>query len=242
MLVVPALLLGAATAALHFDCRLSGWVMEGNCPDFLEELFNVVESFGHGIGVMIIALAIFQLDPRRRWGIPRLLLMSLGAGMAANGVKMLITRVRPRHFDFAGDVWTTFGDLLPFAGAGSDGQSFPSAHVATAVGLAVALVWLYPRGRWLFPLLAVLVACQRVGAGVHFLSDVLFGATLGYLVALASIWPNRVTALYDRLELALQRWGAKGKGPRPSQPVDEPGADESFAGHQADPGVSRRAA
>jgi undecaprenyl-diphosphatase len=60
-------------------------------------------------------------------------------------------------------------------------QSFPSGHAATAAGLAVALAVLYPRGRWLFAVLAVLAALQRVEVQSHFPSDVLAGAALGCL-------------------------------------------------------------
>jgi len=235
-------MLTVAAAALTVDCRVSHWVLGDNLPDFVEDLFSVAEPFGHGIGVIIIALAIFQLDPRRRWGIPRLLIMALAAGMAANGVKMLVSRVRPHHFDFASGVWASFGEMLPFAGAGPEGQSFPSAHTATAVGLAMALVWLYPRGRWLFPMLAAMVACQRIVSGAHFLSDVLFGAALGYMVGIASLWPSRATAVYDRLELALQRWGKADRAPAASWPIDAAEADDGPATPDTEPAVSRRAA
>ena len=36
----------------------------------------------------------------------------------------------------------------------------------------------YPRGRRLFLGLAILVACQRMSCGAHFLSDVLCGAAV----------------------------------------------------------------
>ena len=62
-------------------------------------------------------------------------------------------------------------------------QSFPSAHTATAAGLAMGLAWLFPRGRWMFSALAALVACQRVVVGAHFPSDTMVGAAVGCVVA-----------------------------------------------------------
>ena len=49
------------------------------------------------------------------------------------------------------------------------------------MALALALGWLYPKGKWLFLLLALLVACQRIECGAHYLSDVLCGAAVSCL-------------------------------------------------------------
>jgi len=202
--LLPILLLLAAAAALPVDCPLAAWCLAGNCPRFLCELFATVEPFGHGLGVLMIGIALYQLDPKRRWALPRVFVIALGSGLAANGIKMLIARMRPHQFDFQGTVLETFGGWLPFLSAGSVGQSFPSAHAATAVGLAAGLIWLYPRGRWLFVTLAVLVACHRVQVGVHFLSDVLVGAVLGSLVAASFLHYGLLPGLFNRLERHLQ--------------------------------------
>ncbi|HUT10545.1 MAG TPA: phosphatase PAP2 family protein [Thermoguttaceae bacterium] len=193
----------AATVALVVDCPLAQWCVRGSCPEPLRDLFRIAEPFGHGLGVLLIALAIHQLDPLRRRGIPRLLVCAFGAGLSANVIKLLVVRMRPKHFDFQGDVWATVGGWFPGASAGSMGQSFPSAHMATAVGLVVALTWLYPAGRRYFVALAVLIACQRIETGAHFLSDVLFGAALGYVVA-------RIFLTRGLLAAFLDIWEAKG--------------------------------
>ena len=62
--------------------------------------------------------------------------------------------------------------------------SFPSAHAAAAFALATALVITDRRWAWIALPVALLVACGRVIAGVHFPSDVLGGAALGCLSAL----------------------------------------------------------
>lgn len=223
--LLPILLLLAAAAALRIDCPLAFWCLEGHCPRFLSDLFATIEPFGHGLGVLVIVIALYQLDRDRRWALPRLLLMALGSGLAANGIKMLIARVRPHQFDFQGTVSDTFGGWLPFLGAGSIGQSFPSAHAATAVGLAAALIWLYPRGRWLFVTLAVLVACHRVQMGVHFLSDALCGAALGCLVATSFLHFGLLPRCFDRLERYFQahpNWPFRTPGSRSDDTCSAP--------------------
>ncbi|MFV2070068.1 MAG: phosphatase PAP2 family protein [Pirellulales bacterium] len=182
ILVVVGLLL-ATLAALAIDRPLSQWLLAGNCPKPLVTLFHVAEPFGHGMGVVLILLAIHQLAPGYRRALPYVVAGSLGAGLSANVIKMSITRMRPHHFDFATGIWHSFGTWFPLTSAGSTGQSFPSGHVATAMGLATVLAWLLPRGRIVFYLLASLVACHRIESGAHFLSDTLAGAAVGVAIA-----------------------------------------------------------
>lgn len=229
-LLVTAALVALAVAALAVDYPLALWTVEGNCPAGLLRLLRTAEPFGHAIGVLLIVAAIYQLDPIRRWALPRVLAMSLGAGLAADVLKLVIARARPHQFDFQGGVTDTFGQWLPLFGGGAGSQSFPSAHTATAVGLAVALVWLYPRGCWLFVTLAVLVACERVAAAAHYLSDTLCGAALGFVVAMACLKVRRLVGPFERLEgylKSLQRQSAQALvGPEPEERLPSEPADE----------------
>jgi membrane-associated phospholipid phosphatase len=168
----------------------------------------LVEPFGNGLGVIVIVVAVGMLDPFRRGAMPRIVAASLGAGLTADIVKLMIVRIRPCQFTFQGNVWDTFGGFFPMISAGSRGQSFPSAHTATAVGMAVILSRLYPRGRGLFVALAVLVACQRVQGGAHYLSDALAGAAVGCLVGAACLHRGLLGAWFERYEYhfhALER-------------------------------------
>ena len=207
-LLLPAILLAGALVALTVDFPISQWFVAGNCPGFFRECFELVEPFGNGLGVIVIVAAVAMLDPFRRAAVPRIMAASLGAGLTADIVKMLIVRTRPCHFTFQGDVWDTFGGFFPIISAGSGGQSFPSAHTATAVGLAVVLSRLYPRGRGFFAVLAVMVACQRIQGGAHYLSDTLVGAAVGCLVAAACVHRGLLGAWFARYEYhfhALER-------------------------------------
>ncbi|NQU24798.1 MAG: phosphatase PAP2 family protein [Candidatus Nealsonbacteria bacterium] len=216
-LVLLGVLLAATVAALAIDCPLARWCLEmpAKPRKTVADLLYMFEPFGHGVGVAMIVLAIHQLDAARRWALPRVLACSFGAGLAANVVKMTVLRTRPSGFDFDGGVWATFGGWFPLASVGRAGQSFPSAHTATAVGLAVALIWLYPAGRKLFITLAVLVAAQRVQTGAHYLSDVLAASALAIGVSIGCLKAGRLADWFDRLE---QRFSGEPRGlpPRPS--------------------------
>jgi len=156
-------------------------------PRFLVATANHTEVFGNGAGVPFFLAAVWLLDPARRRMIPRLACASWGSGITANLVKLCVTRQRPYHWlsSGSGGVGEQFGAWFPFGGNPSMLQSFPSAHTATAVGLALGLTALYPRGGKLFGLLAALVAFQRAAGDMHFVSDTLFAAGLALLTCLA---------------------------------------------------------
>ncbi len=197
-----AVFAAAAAAALAIDLPLARWWAAGHLPGELRRLVNCSEGFGYSLGVLIILLLVWQLAPRQRRRLPRMALMSLGAGMVASLIKLLVERTRPRAFDLSsGRVWDTFAGWLPGTSVGSSGQSFPSAHTATAVGLAIALGWAFPKARWTFALVALLVACQRMQERAHFASDVLAGAAIGCFVAALCIRWRGLDPVFDSREM-----------------------------------------
>src|SRR5262249_46863659 len=142
------------------------------------------------------------LDPRW-WRIAMTLALSaFGGGLAADGIKLLVARQRPLPTDLSASELHTFVGWLPLWQRESLGQpyghalqSFPSAHAATAAGLAVGLAVLYPRGRWLFVAFALLAGLQRIESRAHFTSDVLAGAALGCVVAASVVgWASPTKA------------------------------------------------
>jgi membrane-associated phospholipid phosphatase len=209
--LLPVILAVAAAAALSIDLpvamNLRHWNDEAS-PSFNRSIgaylgyFDIFEPFGHGIGVALVLLAIHQLDPARRWAMPRVLACALASGGAADLLKMMLARMRPNDIPlgFDGSIWATFGEWLPMLRNASGMQSFPSAHTATAAGMAIALVWLYPQGRFFFTLLVVMVGCQRVVSRAHFPSDVLTGAATGCLVATLLLYVGRLPVWFERLE------------------------------------------
>lgn len=153
-------------------------------PRSLDAFFHRIETFGHGSGVCLILAAVWFCDPARRRCLPRLTAAAFGSGLAANIVKLLVGRVRPfAWIDQLGNTLPQqFTEWLPLGTNSSHEQSFPSAHTATAVGLALGLSALYPQGRLYFGVLATLVALQRVVHTAHYPSDVLFAAGLSWTV------------------------------------------------------------
>ena len=183
--LVPCLLLAGMTASLWIDVPIATVFNADQLPRSinrpLREGLEICEAFGHGFGATLIIVAVGVLDPLRKRSLVWVVAGSLGAGIIANSLKVVLRRARPRDFQFSGgSVWHTFADEFSRS---AEMQSFPSAHTATAVGLAVMLTSLYPRGRVFFSVLAILVGMQRIVSSAHFPSDVFAGAAVGWLVA-----------------------------------------------------------
>lgn len=172
---------------LPFDSSIIEFVQGHRPRGEFKALLQRSETFGHGTGIALILVTFFIVC---RPGIRRGLWVAgsaYGAGIAANILKTIVVRTRPSAIAEDGSN-AVFGlvDLTasPLARLSEHlhtaaEQSFPSAHTATAVGMAVALGTLFPRGRVWFLCLAGLVGLQRISTSVHFPSDVCWGAAIG---------------------------------------------------------------
>ena len=101
---------------------------------------------------------------------------ALLALVAALALGELIGRIRPFQAD------GSIGLLIP---APLSAYSFPSAHTAVAFAIASALAYAHASFGFIAFAVAFLVAFGRVGAGVHYPSDVIAGALVGFLAFVA---------------------------------------------------------
>lgn len=190
LFLAAALLALLAAAATPLDLPLARWVKTTDLPRDLERFIRLCEFFGFGGTVAVVIIAAGILDPRGWLVVRRLIVTVLGAGLLSNAAKLLIARHRPYAADLDGTSLATFFTWFPLAHKadlpskyGHAFQSFPSGHSATAVSLALALAYFYPRARWLFVTLAALACYQRIDANAHFLTDCLTGASIACATA-----------------------------------------------------------
>jgi len=220
--MVPGLMLGtAATSFWFFDGPISNYALNHSHKGLLGEFLALAEPFGNGLSVAVIAILIYRLDLERRRYLPRFLCMVAGAAMAANTMKLCVARWRPLtdEWDPANPL-RSLAEWWPLFDSPSAAQSFPSAHTATAVGLAIALCWLYPRGRLVFVAAPVFVALQRIAWGSHFASDVCVGAAAGWIVADSLLRSNIAARVFARWE--TRPWLDEQTRVERVPPVDEP--------------------
>ncbi len=178
---------------LPYDFSFYGHQFEDSIPGDLTRVISLSEIFAHGFGVVLTAVAIWVLAASHRRAIPRVVLCALWPAISVHLLKFLIARRRPltylqadgnpRFPDTVDSTWLGFlsDERINFPTYAI--QSFPSAHTATAWGLAIGLTWLFPRGRWLFFSLAFLASIQRITSMSHWPSDVCWGAAIAFLMA-----------------------------------------------------------
>ena len=88
-------------------------------------------------------------------------------------LKFLIQRQRPFFFlEMASKLSKGPGEILD--------PSFPSAHAAFSFMMAILLSTWFPRYRVIFFIIAVFIGWSRIYLGVHYPTDVVVGALLGY--------------------------------------------------------------
>ncbi len=198
----PALLALLGAAALSVDIPLAQWLRAKGLPGGLNKLCQLSEVWGHGLGAAAILLAAWALAPQQRIKLPRMIGCTYLAGLGADIVKLFLARARPHTIGRSAEirVFDTFHGWFPFLTNGSGWQSFPSSHTAVAVGLAMGLSWLFPRGKWLFAAFAVLAGAQRVASCNHFLSDASWGAATGWVFAAACLPGGWLSPIFDRLQ------------------------------------------
>ncbi len=97
----------------------------------------------------------------------------LGAGIFVKILKFIVGRARP----YMGDI-----GFSPFT-YDSDFASWPSGHTSSVFAFAVAAGMAVPILRWPLVALATLIAFSRMALNMHYLGDVIVGATIGTLGA-----------------------------------------------------------
>ena len=198
--------------AFHVDIQVAEyfsnhpWPKHNDVFFFVKKLCSLAEVFSHGMGVMFLLAGIYILDNCNRRALLRITVCALLSGSCATCLKLLVARTRPLEFLPAyrqGEMIKTFGDWLPLVTHGTSTnatQSFPSAHTATAVGLAIGLSWLYPRARVYFIVAAILAGMQRLFVEAHYLSDTFFGAAVGSAIAFLCTGPGYLGRFFDWYE------------------------------------------
>jgi len=89
------------------------------------------------------------------------------------GLKYLINRERPLFFlEMASKISKNPGEILD--------PSFPSAHAVFAFMIATILAQWFPRYRIIFFIFAGIIGWTRIYLGLHYPTDVIVGALLGY--------------------------------------------------------------
>jgi undecaprenyl-diphosphatase len=158
------------------DYELSWCIAFNRCARFrwIERGFAGISRLGDGIAWYTLALAlpfIYGVDAVRT----SLRMVAVGAiGLIL--YKLLKSKTeRPRPFAVIDDIRL---GAVPL-----DRYSFPSGHTLHAVAFTTVVITSYPGLAWLLVPFASLVALSRMVLGLHYPTDVLAGAVLGFLIS-----------------------------------------------------------
>jgi undecaprenyl-diphosphatase len=139
-------------------------------------------SYAGRLGLLWIVLALVVGFVYRRGGAVVLTVLAVAlADWSALGIKALVDRPRPPAR------YPEPRTLVPLP----HDPSFPSGHAATSFAAATMLAFAFPRLAAPLLILAAAVAFSRVYVGVHYPLDVIGGAALGGLIAIALRWALR---------------------------------------------------
>ncbi len=145
------------------------------CQQFIHDhLLILVTEFGNGTLLIVLLLLISIAQPGFS---KRMLIAILLSALSIYGLKSGFSLPRPPVVLGA--------DMIHIVGEPVRSDSFPSGHSATAFMIA-GLLWLsFSTGpiRWLWVVLASLVALSRVGIGAHWPQDIAAGSLLGWVTA-----------------------------------------------------------
>ncbi|MGI9461264.1 MAG: phosphatase PAP2 family protein [Alphaproteobacteria bacterium] len=163
--------------------------------------FHLLDELGRaknwvtGSGITIIGSSFFlylKKGNRRRQKLVqysgRIFLSVFATSMIVNAIKTFAGRYRP--YNVNPDSSISFYSFQLLEGSYNKLGSFPSSHAAIAMAVVFSVYYINPKSKYL-PygfFLAGVVMVQRIITLNHYLSDIVFGAGIGILMAYTACW------------------------------------------------------
>ena len=150
-----------------FDQQINLFFKATRIP-FLDIILSIITNFGVVVVIMLFVPLILLYKKNKKL-VYLLLLTFIVSFVLAFIIKLAVLRQRPTEaFTYP------FTHIINY--------SFPSMHAMVAFSLLPTLIKFLPKYKLFWILFVFLVAFSRLYFGVHFLSDVVFGALFGYFV------------------------------------------------------------
>jgi len=167
---------------LNFMRWANGWWSSS----FLDQILPWVTYLGSHFAVIFFILSSWILTKQRKI-LRHLILLYAVQSAVIYSLKFLIQRQRPFSFlEAASQLARGPGEVLD--------PGFPSAHTTFSFMMATLLAGWFPRYRILFYIAAGIIGWTRVYLALHYPTDVITGALLGYGI-------TKVFSLYFPLSL-----------------------------------------
>jgi undecaprenyl-diphosphatase len=144
--------------------------------DLLAEFLSGIGEWGFVWIVFAILLFIREEKRNHLFFLPVIISGFSAWAVSEYFIKFLVARPRPS---------LDMGAII--IGGGAYGYSFPSTHTTIAFALATVLSTVEPKFRVWFYTLAFFIGLSRIYLGVHYPSDVIAGALIGWGIGIFSI-------------------------------------------------------
>lgn len=162
----------------HWDFTLGRWLNQCGLAPLICQPFRWVSRLGDGLIWYLVMLLLPLLMGKQGW---LLMLQMALTGLACTWIYLLLKRStsRLRPCDASDAIEARMPPL--------DQYSFPSGHTLHAVAFTTLLLASLPQLAGILIFFTLLVALSRMILGLHYPSDVLVGALLGWLMARLSL-------------------------------------------------------
>jgi len=157
---------------MNWELNFMKWADGWWSSSFLDQIVPWVTYLGSHFAVIFFILLSWILTKQRK--VLRYLLLLYGIqSVVIYGLKFLVKRERPLFFlEMASKLSKGPGEILD--------PSFPSGHAAFSFMMATLLAGWFPRHRILFYIGAAFIGWTRIYLALHYPTDVIAGAVLGY--------------------------------------------------------------
>ncbi len=165
----------AVLVLLPFDIPIERFIISLQVP-IIYGFMEWISYFTSILVVLLIMTSLFLWEERKRAWIPPLWISFISSLAVGFLLKVLIARPRPEGLVM----------LLPLTNLVD--YSFPSGHTIAAFAALPVLLREYPSMKWFWISFAVLVGLSRLYLGVHYPSDVVAGALIGYVLGSLAVF------------------------------------------------------
>lgn len=186
--------------SIYFD----SYIIEGVSylkNSFLDKVFLIITSTWFEISILLILTCLFLWkETKRRWILPLWFTLFLSA-LVSFVLKITIQRPRPFQqglIEISSFLVKNSYSIWDF--------SFPSNHTILVFCALPFLSKEFPRFKYVWIVLACLVGFSRLYFGFHFLSDIIAGAAIGYLIGVVIIKSEEESRFWEKVY-----WNIKSK-------------------------------
>ncbi len=192
-IIIFTLILLSILISLYFD----SYIVKGVSLiriEFLNDIFMGLTFASSGIIIFFILTSLFLWkDNNRRWILPLWFTLGISA-LVSFLLKIIVQRSRPFQLAIV--------STLPVLAKNSHltwNLSFPSFQAMLAFCAIPILSKEFPRLKYAWVIFATLIAFSRVYFGLHFLSDVIAGGLIGYLIGFLIVKIEEENKFWERV-------------------------------------------